>query len=106
MKVGDSVPPKQVRGKHCPKCGDAVLKMYPTGYVIESSQVISKTDDGFIIRDNWHCPKCGNQEMKTHKVNRDGIANPKHEKPVLNTVPATDDSYSSDKSKHQRNKRR
>lgn len=92
MKVGDSFPPRQHRGKHCPKCGDAVLKTFPTGFVIESAQVVSQTPDGFIVKDNWHCPACGHWEYKRKEVTPNGIMKPRR-------------VDSSDKSKKKRSKR-
>jgi rubredoxin len=92
MKVGESFPPRRIRDRPCPKCGDKVFKMYPTGFVIESAQVIGKTDNGFQVRNNWHCPACGLWKDEVIEVNEQGIRMPRR-------------VDSSDKSKSKRSKR-
>jgi rubredoxin len=77
MKVGDNFPVRQVRDRPCPKCGDKVFKLYPTGFVIESAQVIGKTDNGFQVRNNWHCPSCGLWKQEVIEVNEHGLRTPK-----------------------------
>lgn len=92
MKVGDYIPPRQVRNTPCPKCGDKVFKNYPTGFVIETCQIKSQIPDGFLAIDSWHCPACGLWENKQRRLAPSGV-----------TLPRRVDS--SDKSKRKRSKR-
>ncbi len=97
MKVGDSFPPKQTRGKPCPKCKQEVFKNYPTGFVIETAQVVEQLSNGFRIRDDWHCPGCGHWEEKTRNVSPSGLEVSSH----VSNIPDVDSSHvdSSDKPK-------
>ena len=115
MKVGDSFPAKQVRGKKCPKCGDAVFKTYPTGFVIETSTVVSVDGSGATVKDAYHCPACGKWEYKTRDITLQGIeksfdtqTEAKYEPSNVNSgfEFTTSSTNSSDKSKRRKRKQK
>jgi len=100
MNVGDNFPVRQVRDRPCPKCGDKVFKMYPSGFVIESAQVVAKTHRGFNVKNNYHCPACGIWRDVIVEVTEQGFLIPKREAIVPEKT-----FNSSDKSKHGSSKR-
>ena len=73
MKLGESLRPRQASPTPCPTCGSKVFEKFPKGFVNEIDIVSYKTENGFMITENWHCPGCGYSKKKKHEVDIRGL---------------------------------